>query len=103
VSAAYQRHVVEAAIRARIEVIAADVARLTRRFHSNGAAWTGISIIERLADSLELLAAMLEPTAAELAAVYASESGDEQLAVEEALHVVDERTERLRRLLEEQR
>jgi len=76
--------------------IAADTGRLRRGLAPDGSAWfTG----ERLAGRILSLDAMTSPSAAELAVEFFQVAGDWQLAVEEALRVVDERSRLLRGLL----
>ena len=74
-----------------IDQLAADIGRLRRRHPDD---W----LIDRISDHIETLASMLEPTAAQLAAWTAP--GDEA-AVTEAIRIVDERAQKLRRLLGE--
>ena len=73
----------------RLYELAADIGRLRRRY-------PGDHIIERAACHVETLALMLEPCAAQLAAVSAP--GDDQ-AVVEAIRVVDDRHRQLQHLL----
>ena len=73
----------------RLNELAADIGRLRRRY-------PGDHIIERAANHVETLALMLEPCAAQLAAVSAP--GDDD-AIDEAIRVVDDRHRQLRHLL----
>jgi hypothetical protein len=84
---------------ARIDLLACDVGRLRRRFASNEHAWTGEYICDRLADGIDTLDAIIGPTAGELQRDYFAVCGDHDLAVEEALEVVDRRTAQIRWLL----
>lgn len=81
-----------AALRNRIDELADDVGRLRRRFNSNPDAWTGVYIADRIAQHVQAVHQLLEPTAAELAATTAP--GDPE-AVNEAIRIVDERSRKL--------
>jgi hypothetical protein len=83
----------------RLDGIARDAGWLRRRFRSNPDAWTGEYIAERLAGGIESLAGLVWPTAGELQRDYFTVCGDHDLAVEEALEVVDRRAAQLQRLL----
>jgi hypothetical protein len=85
----------------RFESIAEDLGRLRGRFDSNGDAWTGVYLVERLAGNVEALDVMLHPSAAELYRDFLAYCGDDKVALEESLAVVDRRAARLRRLLGE--
>jgi hypothetical protein len=85
-------------VRARLYEIAADVGRLRRCTSEEYRAL----LVERTAFNIVALAAMVEPTAAEIVrAIRAECFGDLDLAAEEAIRIVDRRVERLRRLLAE--
>jgi hypothetical protein len=80
---------------ARLDELAADVGRLQRHSSPEFAC-----LVDRIAAHIEALDAMFHPTAAELFPLLRAEcAGDEELAVEEALRLVDARVTRLRRLL----
>src|SRR5262245_45827923 len=89
------------ALLAMVEAIAEDVGRLRRRFASNESAWTGVYLVERLAGNVESLDVMISTPAAELYRDFLAYCGDEELALEESLAVVDRRAAELRRLLAE--
>lgn len=87
------------AVRDRLDEIARDLGRLRRRFESND--WTGVYLVERLAGTVETLDCMVSPSAGELYRSFMVECGDDQVALEEALAVVDRHAAELRRLLGE--
>jgi hypothetical protein len=92
VSVLFHQQVVADAVVEHVDLIAADVRRLRRRFASNDG-WTGAYLLDRLAARLDELDAILQPGAAEL--VLAG------FDVDEALETVDRRAATLRRLLGE--
>ena len=79
-----------AQLRARIDELAAEVGRLRRRAEPESSL---AHLADRLVGHVESLAAMVEPSAAELVAWTAP--GDDE-AVIEALRIVDDRRARLR-------
>lgn len=86
------------ALALRLDEIARDAGRLRRRFASNGA-WTGLTILDRLADAVESLDTLTRPTAGELQRDYFAVCGKHELATSEALEAVDRRVAQLRWLL----
>lgn len=88
---------VQRALAGRVEELARDVGVLRRRFASNGDAWTGGYLADRIADTVEDVHAMLHPTAAEL--VACTYPGD-AATIDAAIDVVDARAGRLRKLLQ---
>jgi hypothetical protein len=79
-----------------VDELARDVGTLRRRFASNGDAWTGAYIADRLAANIEAVDVMLQPSAAELAAIVAPGDPD---AIDAALEHVARRSRELRRQL----
>lgn len=89
-------------LRDRLDDLARDVGRLRRRFESNEAtAWTGVYLVERIAEVVETLDVMVSPTAADLHRAFLIECSDDSVALAEALAVVDRRAKAVRRLLGE--
>lgn len=77
----------------RVDALAADVGRVRRRVEPDSSL---AYLVDRIADHVEWLDVMLQPSAAELAAyVY---PGDDE-AVDAALEAVDRRAARVRHLL----
>lgn len=91
------------ALRMQLERAAADVGRLRRRFASNEHSWSGLYLVERIALALETVDAILHADAAELQREFFCICGDDDLATEEALAVIDRRVTEFRRLLGERR
>ena len=85
------------AVAARIGEIARDLGRL-RRLHSNDG-WGGDYLIDRLCENLQTLDSMLAIPASEIYRDFLAYCADEQVSVEEALQIVNERDEELRRRL----
>jgi hypothetical protein len=81
---------------ARFLEAARDLGYLRRRLEPESSAWF---LAERLADHIESLDAMVGVSAGELAVEFFCICGDHQVAVEEALRVVDERHALVRGLL----
>jgi hypothetical protein len=80
----------------RLDELAEDVGRLRRRPSDE----YGARLVDRISFDIEALEAMVASTAAEIAqAIRVECGGDLDVAVEEALRIVDERVERLRRRL----
>jgi hypothetical protein len=79
--------------RSRLQELAADVGRLQRQLPADSSAK---HTAERIAAHTYTLIEMLEPTAAQITAWYAP--GDD-LAVSEAIRLVDVRVDRLRHTL----
>ena len=77
----------------RIDLLALDLGRLQLR--TDVPSW----IIDRLAGHVAALDTMLRPTAAELARDFTLICSDADLAIDEALAVVDSRANHLRHLL----
>jgi hypothetical protein len=79
--------------------LARDLGYAHRRLDAESSAWF---VLERAADHVASLDAMTFPSAAELQAEFFAVCGDHDLAVEEALRVVDERARLVRRLLRQE-
>lgn len=84
------------ALLGRLDKLARDVGTLRRRFASNEDAWSGSYLADRLASNVEVIAGMVQPSAAEIAACVFP--GDDA-TIDAAIEHVDLRTQRLRRLL----
>jgi hypothetical protein len=87
---------VTAPLLARLELLARDVGCLRRR--SDPEAST-VFLIERVADAVLTIDAIVHPSAGKLAVEFFSVCGDHEVAVEEALRVVDDRARLVRGLL----
>jgi hypothetical protein len=81
---------------ALVDCLAADIGRLRRRVCNDVYA---VLLVERIASSVEIVDALLGPTAADLYREYFTYSLDDEVAVECALEDVDRREQHLRRLL----
>jgi hypothetical protein len=88
----------EPLLRRRLDVVAADVGRLRR--HLDGETYSAF-LAGRIADGIEGLDCLLEPTAAELCNALRSFGLSDEEAVSEALSTVDSRCGELRGLLGE--
>lgn len=86
------------AVRLRIDEIAREVGRLRRNMKPDSSL---AYCTDRLAGYVETLDIMLSLSAAELYPLFLVECGDDQVALEESLAVVDARAVELRRLLGE--
>jgi hypothetical protein len=80
----------------QLAALARDVGHLRRRLDRESSAW---HLADRIADELQTVDAIVYPAAAELAREFFAISGDEELAVSEALRAVDDRARLLRTLL----
>jgi hypothetical protein len=86
------------AVQARVADLARDLGRLRRRLDLDPER-SAAFLLERVADDVLGLEAMLGVPASELAREFFCIAGDHELAVEEALRVVDERARLVRHLL----
>lgn len=84
------------ALRDRVDLIAAEVGRLRRHVEPGSSL---VHVVARLSDHVEALDCLTHPSAGELARDFFCVSGDHDLAIDEALIVVDARARALRRLL----
>ena len=84
-----------------VEGLAADVGRLRRRFASNGDAWSGSYVADRVAGHVETLDAWFHASAAEIYRDDVFGGATEEEAVQHALAVVDKRARTIRGLLGE--
>ena len=86
--------------RALLELIldlARDVGRLRRRVDPESSL---AHLVGRIGDRVQTIDVIVYPTAAELLADFFCISGDEELSLEEALRVVDDRARTIRAALE---
>jgi hypothetical protein len=88
---------VVAVVRGQIDEAADLVGRLRRQL-PEGAEYAE-HLLDRLAAHIEVLDAIFTPTAADLFREFVVYCGDEEVAVEEALRIVDARARQLRRRL----
>lgn len=81
------------ALRQRLDELAVDVGRIRQRVApETSLGWT----LDRIARHIESLVLMVEPSAGEIAAIWAP--GDDE-AIHEAIRIVDARSRRLRERL----
>ena len=83
--------------RGKVDALAVDVGRLRRRVEEGSSL---AHLADRLADEIEQLDAMLEPSAAQLRReLLAEAAGDDDAATEAALAIADARGRQLQALL----